>query len=457
MDNTSISEVIEAEFPSTALAVLKPAKLPAVKKAKFKSKHGVTTYASDKHVGQVRFKGMEKVTANGKAYDSRQFTTFTAAKEWVRDETKRLKDLLKAKTSGFAAKVGTVPLDMPVVEMLDLYVTMYPEKMPPLANGQRATLPEGTVGYFDRLKAHPVIKPAKLGHVNVDLMRDYCEARLAEGVKNTSINSEFGYFGRALKMVTRWKKWGAFAPLAGAKAELTDEGKVTDTEARVQVPTNQNLSDLINWYAARDARMMLRKGKTMTRLADFIEFQATQGTRLGEGIEMELRHLIEKADGTATIALWRKDSDAEQNVDTMTRRRWVDAMPLVERAYEILKQQPSYIAWKALSVKERKQSTLRLFPYDASTMGKIWRKARADCDCTHLHQHDLRAKAITELVRVMPITDVMKFSGHRTIKALQIYVRHVEDDLSAMSKRTAGIRLNITREAANSEQIKVAA
>src|SRR5262245_12653085 len=214
MDNSNMNEVITAEFTSTSTAValrstvpakLKPAPvaLPQEKKqAKYPSRDGVTTYAPDNHVGQIRFKGFEKVSPNGKPYFSQKFTSFKEAKDWVRDETSRYKKLLKDREANGAAK-GGAPLDMPLANVFDLYVDLYPERMPPLKNGKRATLPYHGAQYFVRLKEHPVLKSAKLRDVNVDLMRDYCEARLAAGAKPSTINSDFGYLGRAIKMVAR--------------------------------------------------------------------------------------------------------------------------------------------------------------------------------------------------------------------------------------------------------------
>jgi len=447
MDNTAVAlvEVVEAEFAGPRAKLPVPAK-PKARKG-YKTSNYITPYdvAGGKHYFvQMRRAGFDSVRES--------FDTIELARAF-RDST-------LAKWNSTGKRKAVVPSKMLLADVFQTYVDLYPKETP-----KGLEMPAHMKSEFRRLIAKcgegGVLHGKTVGDLGEDLMLAFAKVRLRDGILPVSVNREYGYLHRAVACVGQWLKWGGFDPLAGCYVVMRDKGFIKESEARLRVPSDEELSQIIPWMAARDARELALGGKRqrLTQLADFVEFQGTQGTRANEGMEqLEFRHLTEKADGTASWALWRKDCDAEQNEESLTRRRWEPAMPLVAEAYEIVKRQPTYKAWKALSLKERAVSTLRLFPISASNFGYIWRDCLAEFGITDLHFHDMRAKAITNLIKsgMMP-SMVKQFSGHRTLKALDIYIRFVQNDLADMVRMTKSVKLNFTRPAGNDAEVRVAA
>jgi integrase len=65
-----------------------------------------------------------------------------------------------------------------------------------------------------------------------------------------------------------------------------------------------------------------------------------------------------------------------------------------------------------------------------STIKKAWQHACRDAKITGCRFHDCRATAISRMVQAgLPIAEVMRISGHATLRAFYIYVRTDADAL----------------------------
>lgn len=350
-------------------------------------------------------------------------------------EAIKIRDQARVDVRNRKASSVVVPLEMPVPTIIATYIAMYPAEM-------GKPMPKHMHDRLINIGKHAPLAGATLADLGEDLLVDWGKRRRADGNKATTSQLEYGYFHRAVTAVASWKKWKGWNPLEGVFKVLESRDLIADStndkNARSRLPSNEEMKAIVDWYVARDER--LKAGKQVAahkNCADFVRFSCRQGTREGEQTEMLLRNMKEHADGSCTWSLWRKDSEGDYCEESGTNRRWVEDMPLQHDAYEIAKQQATYIAFKALSASERAKSDLRLFPMDPSNVaGKVWRACKAELGISNLHYHDLRAKAITELCKVMQPTDVMKFSGHRTLDALMIYIRAAKDELAAMVAKT---------------------
>src|SRR5262245_10197398 len=211
---------------------------------------GVTTYGykgSDRksYTGQVRLLGVSA----SKTFN----TSWEDAHNWViakRDEIKN---------GNAAAVAASVPANLTLGVLFDKYREEW------AVHHEGTPMPDDQVMMFDRLKAHPLLKDVKVTEVRYSTVRAYCVARIKQdGVKPSTLQSEFARINVALERCAEWLEWGDswIHPLAGARKKLMAAKLIADSKKRKRRLTDEEARLLLEYFDQylEDQKAGKRKG-----------------------------------------------------------------------------------------------------------------------------------------------------------------------------------------------------
>lgn len=233
----------------------------------------------------------------------------------------------------------------------------------------------------------------------------YCQER-RQGVKPSTANQDITYIGGVLKYASAaWPECEnlaeAVAQLEAAKPFLVKHQLVGKTVPRKRVPTDEEIAQLLNYYAEHPGRKL--------RMPDVIAFGLASTRRRGEVCRMRWGdidwHHVDEQGNPAPMYMIR-------DVKHPTRKDGNHkTFPLFPELIEIIKRQPR---------KDPNDQSERVFPFVPESVTQSYIAAKKACGIVNLRLHDNRREAITRWLAILKNPHKVKLiSGHETTHILE--------------------------------------
>ena len=218
---------------------------------------------------------------------------------------------------------------------------------------------------------------------------DYRNKRLSEGVQGSTINRELSLFSMMIK-----------------KSVLEKNIYIPDFPINQFVRAKENPPKERRLYEGELEKILeLTDRFSNDYIKPAILFSIETGMRLSEQVNLKWKD-INFDNRTAYLSA----------LDTKTKVS--RTIPLSSKAVETLRELPINIKGK-------------VFPISKSYLSHSFTKICKELELKDLTWHCLRREAVSRLLeRGLNITEVMRVSGHKTLKALQIYVKHNVSDIA---------------------------
>ena len=218
---------------------------------------------------------------------------------------------------------------------------------------------------------------------------DYRNKRLGEGVQGSTINRELSLFSIMIK-----------------KSVLEKNIYIPDFPINQFVRAKENPPKERRLYEGELEKILeLTDRFSNDYIKPAILFSIETGMRLSEQVNLKWKDISIESKTAYLSALDTK---------TKTSR----TIPLSSKAVETLRELPIDIKGK-------------VFPISKSYLSHSFTRICKELDLKDLTWHCLRREAVSRLLeRGLNITEVMRVSGHKTLKALQIYVKHNVSDIA---------------------------
>jgi integrase len=264
-------------------------------------------------------------------------------------------------------------------------------------------------------KIEKLLGPRRLAEIKTPVLVAFCDTREREGAGPATILQDFTYIGTVLRhggalIGAEHATANALAAVDAARRTLRHSGRVANPDERDRRPTDAELQQLIDYWAARPRQSI--------PMIDLTLFAVSTAMRLGEIVSLQWEDLDE-AHRTIIIRARKhptKKATNHQKVPLPFGTCVVGGK--VIDPLDIMLRQPS--AWRR---------TGRIFPHSAQSASRAFQRATDELGIKDLHFHDLRHDGASRLFEAAwTIERVALVTGHRDWNMLRRYTQLRPED-----------------------------